>query len=162
MRYTPLRSLPTPPLRLRRRRRLPYLALAIMLVLVAVVLDRATARAEEPDGDVARPVFSARTTRQVAERHFTGWRVEWVVRTAGCESSHDPDARNWGYDRRYGAFDYRGLMSVDKVLWGPLTRELHGADASLYDPDVNLAMAAVILERQGAGAWPYCSNGGPR
>lgn len=152
---------------MRRRPRPPaptpvaWVLLAALIVLLAGLCVAVNlARAQEVD-PAERYTPSARSGRQavveLAEAHFPPESVDWAVRTARCESGYDPYAYSAGFDRRWGVFyEHVGALQVDGVSWRRVARELALGD--FLDPDVNVAVAAWILERLGPGQWPWCGR----
>lgn len=148
--------------------------LAVLLVLAGLATGAhlSTARAQEAtdlgmhalppsmqsalSDDAPRYSPSTRSGRQavqeLAAAHFPPDWVAWAVRVAGCESSLNPNADS---NR-----PYVGLWQIDPGLHGWRVLRIFGRSRSLYEPDVNAAVAADILADQGPGAWPVCRDTG--
>lgn len=145
MHYAPIDLNDPPPAR--RSPRLPVVAL--LLALVAGFLLAGVVRAEdERFTPVSRSGREA--VLELAERHFPAGTAEYATRIAGCESSFNPKADTNP--------PYIGLWQIDPQLHGWRTVAIYGRWRSLYEPEVNAAVAADILADQGWGAWPVCSR----
>jgi hypothetical protein len=99
-----------------------------------------------------------RVYRLAAEAIGHGPGAHYATRIAWCESRHDPNAYDEGFDRRYGVW-YRhvGLFQVEQTLWGATAWRVFGG--SLWEPRVNAGMMGLILKQQGwANGWPYCAR----
>lgn len=142
---------------------LPLLG-ALTVALVAGSCIAGAARAEpNPDRlefvtatptEVPRARPASRSGREavvdLAERHFPAGTAEYATRIAWCESSFNPNADTNP--------PYIGLWQIDPALHGWRTVAIYGRWRSLYEPEVNAAVAAHILADQGWGAWPVCSR----
>ena len=107
--------------------------------------------------DAASPLEESEIRALLVEA-MPSWAVEPMVKIALCESDYVPAARAFGWDKRYGWYEYRGILQVDPVYHQWRANRLFGYGASLYDPRVNAGVAAEILHEQGWRAWPVCAR----
>lgn len=145
-----------------------HLAVALVTVLLILLagVGLALVRADEGEEEIGRFTPSARGNRgavlerteveTLAAEIFGAELAAYVSRIAWCESRHRPDARNAGWDRLFGAYDYRGLLQLS-TAWTALAAVLTGSD-DLYDPWVNLVTGRAVQQQQGWTAWPWCSR----
>jgi hypothetical protein len=94
--------------------------------------------------------------QELAAAHFAPAWVAWAIRVAGCESGFDLYAQSSGVDRVYGWYQHVGAFQISVPTWGAKAWELFGG--SLWDPDVNFAMAAWIVSHDGPRHWPVCGR----
>ena len=99
----------------------------------------------------------AATRRLVADFGFP----PVMVRIAGCESNHRPEAHRTSTRRTRAEIsgpkptgDY-GLFQINWLTWGEHLQGLGiiGTAADLFDPLINAAAAEVVLREQGLAAW---------
>jgi len=149
--------------RLIRRSGLTWLGVATLLLwlLVAAAIPFLAgvlvARADEPDDRYTPATRSPRqAVVELAERHFPPDRVAWAVATAWCESRFDLFAYSSGYDPLDGYWAHIGAFQISEPTWAATAWRIWGD--SLWNPEVNFAMAAWILDRYGPSQWPYCGR----
>lgn len=118
----------------------------ILAVALAALLCAGSSSAEQLDRE---------TVTALAAEHFGADVASYVARIAFCESEFKTDAKNEGWDQRYGRYRYRGLLQIEQGLWGPTAYELTGSD-DLMDPVVNMVTGAWLRRHYGWGAWPVC------
>lgn len=118
----------------------------ILAVVLAALLCATPVAAEQLDRE---------TVVALAAEHFGWGAAEYVANIARCESGYATTARNAGWDRRWGYYDYRGLLQIEQGLWGPVALRLFGSD-DLTDPAINLAMGSWLHRQYGWSPWPVC------
>ncbi len=84
--------------------------------------------------------------RPVVEMYFPEDRIDWALRIIQCESHGDPTAKN-PHSTASGLFQH--LAS----LWPERSAKAGFADADVFDPFSNVAVAAWLLENGGPGNW---------
>ena len=84
--------------------------------------------------------------RPVVDMYFPEDRVDWALRIMECESKGKPDAKN----PRSSA---SGLFQHLARLWPPRAEAAGFADADVFDPFANIAVAAWLLENGGPSHW---------
>jgi hypothetical protein len=84
--------------------------------------------------------------RPVVAMYFPTDRVDWALHIIECESHGDPDAKN---PRSTASGLFQHLAS----LWGERAAAAGWADADVFDPFANIAVAAWLLETGGPGHW---------
>lgn len=155
----------------RRRRRLPepvpWLRTGLVVALLVLLggLGVGLVRAEEEEVPRYSPSTRGNRPAQLARSEVVDLAAEvfgadlapYVAAIAWCESSHRPGARNAGWDRVFGWYDYVGLLQIERGIWAPTALALTGS-ADLTDPWVNLVTGREIQRRQGWRAWPWCSR----
>lgn len=140
-------------------------ALGIVLVLLVAGVGLAIARAEEEEIPRYQPSGRGNRAAQLERSEVVDLAAEvfgaelapYVAAIAWCESRHRPGARNAGWDRVFGWYEYLGLLQIERGIWSPLASALTGSD-DLTDPYVNLVTGRAIQRQQGWGAWPVCSR----
>lgn len=139
----------------RRHPALTYLGQRLLLALYVVALailagvGVGLVRAQSSDEDVPRFVPASRGVLRswhadlVAE-HFPPEQIARALAVMACESRGDPGAT--------GRAGEKGLMQVHPI-WQELAERLYWPGISLYEPEVNVRVAAAIWRAMGWGAW---------
>lgn len=84
--------------------------------------------------------------RPVVESYFPGDRVDWALRIIECESKGEPAAKN---PRSTASGLFQHLAS----LWDDRAVAAGWAQADVFDPVANIAVAAWLLDNGGPGHW---------
>ena len=84
--------------------------------------------------------------RPVVDMYFPEDRVDWALRIMECESKGKPDAKN-------PTSSASGLFQHLARLWPPRAEAAGFADADVFDPFANIAVAAWLLENGGPSHW---------
>ncbi|MDJ0663254.1 MAG: transglycosylase SLT domain-containing protein [Acidimicrobiia bacterium] len=84
--------------------------------------------------------------RPVVDMYFPEDRVDWALRIMECESKGKPDAKN-------PTSSASGLFQHLARLWPPRAAAAGFADADVFDPFANIAVAAWLLENGGPSHW---------
>lgn len=84
--------------------------------------------------------------RPVVEMYFPEDRVDWALRIMECESHGDPEAKNPNSSAS-------GLFQHLARLWPERAAKAGFADADVFDPFANVAVAAWLLENGGTSHW---------
>lgn len=136
---------------LRDRLRDARIGLVLFLACLALAIVLPTP-SDADDGERAEPTSRGAhaAVESLAAQYFPSEWVGWAVRTAACESSLNPNADSNP--------PYVGYWQIDPGLHAWRVVRLFGRWRSLYDPEVNAAVAADILADQGPGAWPICGR----
>jgi hypothetical protein len=84
--------------------------------------------------------------RPVVDTYFAEDRVDWALRIMECESRGDPNAKNPNSSAS-------GLFQHLARLWPDRAAAAGWADADVFDPFANIAVAAWLLENGGPSHW---------
>jgi len=84
--------------------------------------------------------------RPVVDMYFPEDRVDWALRIMECESRGLPDAKNPNSSAS-------GLFQHLARLWPERAAAAGFADADVFDPFANIAVAAWLLENGGPSHW---------
>lgn len=84
--------------------------------------------------------------RPVVDTYFPEDRVDWALRIMECESRGDPNAKNPNSSAS-------GLFQHLARLWPERAAAAGWADADVFDPFANIAVAAWLLENGGTSHW---------
>jgi hypothetical protein len=119
---------------------------AVLLALIPFLAGALLARGQEVDVDRYSPATRGGRSAIVdlVADHFPPDQVEAALAVIRCESRFDPDAT--------GRAGERGLFQVHP-LWQRLAERLYWPGVSLYDAEVNVAVAAAIWRAAGWRPW---------
>ncbi|MDX2342860.1 MAG: transglycosylase SLT domain-containing protein [Acidimicrobiia bacterium] len=84
--------------------------------------------------------------RPVVDMYFPEDRVDWALRIMACESHGDPQAKNPNSSAS-------GLFQHLARLWPERAVAAGWADADVFDPFDNIAVAAWLLDNGGTSHW---------
>lgn len=106
-------------------------------------------------GELAETV-AVLEARRVASGSASAVPWPWSV-LGDCETTGDRDGRiDWSYN---GGSGFDGGLQFEPGTWSRYRSRVAGAPASAWQapPLVQIAVARLVLARQGYGAWPACS-----
>jgi len=84
--------------------------------------------------------------RPLVEQYFQVSDVEWALRIIACESGGYPNAKN-------PTSSASGLFQHLARYWDGRSDAAGWKDASIWDPEANVAVAAWLLEKNGKASW---------